>query len=239
MPAPGFISSRLDDVALLLRPDGARRGQNATLTSGMTSSTASPTSRIPPGMVIVKRTSTGKFLPATDANGDRNSAAVVTSLIAGGATTASKTISLYVKGRLIVTVTLGAGDDTTSEIVTALNANATFAAYAVASGADGSPLVVTSLEKGSDVVMKLTSNLTTLFGANGTDASGADADYRIVKSYADMLDAFGSAQEPSVETWIAGVFSASAIAAAVDGSGNSTLTGEAKAVLTRLGCKFE
>lgn len=239
--APGFLSSRVDWKSILKRPGGEREGGNVTLTSGMTSSTASPTSRIPPGMVVVKRTSTGKYLPATDVNGDRNSAAVVVSDEAADADWASKSITVTVNGKS-ATVALAAGDDTTAEVVTALNADSGFAALATASGTNGNPVTVTSREKGADVHMNVAiTTISTAFGtaAVGKNDAGADADYRIVAEYADMLDRTGAAQEPSVKTLLAGVFERAAITAAVDGSGNSTLTGEAEVVLGRRGCLFE
>lgn len=239
MPAPGFLASRLDDVAILARPDGMVRGLNATLTAGMTCSAATPTHRIPPGTVVVKRTSTGKYLPATDANGDRNAAAVVSSDAAAGGTWASKTITTTVRGKSAA-VALGAGDDTTSEVVTALNADAVFKQIAIASGADGAVLVVTSREKGADVSMNVQiTTIDTAFGTHdvGKSAVGTDADYLVTAAFADMKDRDSTAQEPSVPTYKSGVFRSASFA--VDGSGVSTLTPEAQATLARRGSTFE
>lgn len=237
MGAPGFYATRLEDVAILRRPDAVKIGRNATLTSGMTCSRMSPTYRLPPGSVVVKKTSTGKFVHSTDPSGDRNSGAVVTSAEVPDGDWASKTITLTIDGRPIVTVTLGGSDDTTSEVVTALNANPTFAAYATASGADGAVLTVTSKATGAGVNMKLTSNLLTAFGSAGKDAAGVDADYRVTREFADMKDRDGNAIEPSTMTYLAGCFNANEFA--VDGNGDSTLTGEAEAVLARRGSTFE
>ena len=68
--------------------------------------------RIFEGNVLVKRTSTGRYVEANDTNGDTNSPASVSASETADGDWASKTITVNVNGMDLVTVTLGAGDDT-------------------------------------------------------------------------------------------------------------------------------
>jgi hypothetical protein len=221
-------SFSLADVAYLYDGQGLKQGDDVLLASGQTSS-ITPNHRIPRGTVVVKKTSTGKYYLADDAsNGDRNTGAVVTASETADADWKSKTITLTINGREVVTVTLGAGDDTDAEVKDALNADATFKLWAVASVA-GSRVVITSLQTGADVVMKITSNLSTAFGANGTSAQGVDADYRVTHLPVDLKDLNAAAVDGTVPTVVAGRFRSSVL---------SNATAEAKAVLTRRGSQF-
>lgn len=241
MPAIGFQSFQLDDVAYLVDGEGKKAGNDVLLASGQ-SSNLTPAHRIPPGTVVVKRTSTGKYVFANDANGDRCAAAAVTSIIAPGATWASKIITTTVNGKAAA-VTLAGTDDTIGEVVTALNADAIFKQIAVASDAGASDfLTVTTLEKGADVQLKVSMNLDTAFATDtGTDseaeANGTDADYRVTGWWGELKDINAAAQDYMVPTLIAGKFRESVLGK--DSASVSTLTAEAKRVLIRNGSRFE
>lgn len=233
MPAPGFYSQSLADVPFLLTAEGKKAGGDVLLASGQTSS-LTPTSRIPPGTVVVKKTGDGKYYFADDAtDGDRNTAASVSSVEAGDTGWVSAVITCVIDGRTIE-VTLGGADDTTAEIVTALNGNAIFAAHLVASGTNGNPLVITSLQKGAQVSLSVSSDIDastdTGFGAAGVSDNGADADYRVTDRFGHLVDLDGTAVDDLVGTLWAGHFKRTLL---------SNLTAEAEAVLLRRGSRIE
>jgi len=196
-----------------------------------------PTYEFRSGNVVVLRTSTGKYVAANDANGDRCTPPVLTSLIPADSTWASKVITLKRKGATIVAVTLGGADDTTSEVVTALNGNAVFKANALASGADGASLVITGYQGGADAELEVSMNLTTAWttinGSNSeAQAVGADADYRVLLDTCYLVspvDTGTAADGDALAARLGRFYTTNLI----------NLTGQAKAVLTRRGSTFE
>jgi len=222
MPLPGVTSSQLSGVRFLVDNTRTVHGNDVVLDSGNTDAGSTPTSRFRPGNVIVKRTSTGRYVEADDTNGDRCTAPSVVSAEDVDGDWKGKTITLTLNGAAIVTVTLDAGDDDKTKVVTSLNASGPFRANALAS-ADGNKVKVTALQTGADVYLKVTSNLATAFGANGQEARGTDADYRVTAAYADLaID--GSAVHAPVATILRGNFDVTKLV---------NLTDEAAAVFSR------
>jgi hypothetical protein len=187
-----------------------------------------PPSRVRKGFVIVKNSLDGLFSAASDPIADRNQGATVTALQTADATWAGKTITFAIRGRSIVTVQLGANSNTDALVVADLMANATFAQF-FGAAVVGARVQITSLDTGADVVMTVTSNNPTAFGAHGTDAAGKDADYRVTAEPVDLIDPTGASANNSVKTSLKAFY----LEAALIG-----LTGEARAVLARRGALF-
>lgn len=190
-----------------------------------------------PGNILIKDTTTGKYFDDTT-SGDGSTQASVASAAAAGATWASKTVELQIDGVSIVTVTLGALDDTTSEVVTALNANGAFRANAIASGADGAVVTIKSLRKGASVHLKVIGNHADVFTIAGTAARGTDGDWVVTTEYCDQLDPLGNTKDARVSAVRAGVFDEANLVWA-GAAGAATIPEDAKRVMIARGAKFE
>ena len=226
---PGTAVRTETSRAILLSEVGAKKHSDVTIDSGQSDSGSTPTSRIREGRVVVLRTSTGRYVFADDANGDRCTPPVVTAAEAADGDWASTTITLKRNGATVVTVTLGAGDNTTNLVVTALNANAAFRANAIASASSGR-VVVTGLVGGAGESIEIVASLATAFGTAGTASdSGEDADYAVTTQATTLLDPLGVAAHALAPALAAGNF---------DESELLSLTGEAKVVLSRRGSIF-
>ena len=125
-------------------------------------------------------------------------------------------------------VTLASTDDTNAEVVAALNANADFSAIAKASESGGFVKIETR-EAGAHKYIKVTSTLSTAFGASGKEAFGKDADYAVLLQYVDLQDESGSARDGEARLARIGYF---------DESNLINLTPEARATLARRGSIF-
>lgn len=230
----GFTEFELAHKAFLI--DGSRtiQGRDVTLAGNQTTNyPASGGKRVAEGTVVVKKTGDGLYYLADDgSNGDRNAAATVASLEAADTDWdgATYTITItYPDGTVVEKALTAAGtDDSTSEMVTLINSDQTLEGHVVASGNDGQVLTITTVRKGN-VHLKVTSSLSTAFGASGQEDDGVEADYRVVTRLADTTDLAGSSYAPVVPTLLAGAF---------DESELSNLTDEAKAVLLGRGSSF-
>lgn len=228
-PLPSLAMLSQDFPKILIDGVGARNGADVIVASGQTDSGSSPTTRIRAGRVLVKRTATGKYELASSATGDRCTPPVVTAAEAADGDWASTTIKLKRNGAEVVTVTLGAGDNTTNLVVTALNADAEFRANAIAS-ASGGRVVVTGLVGGSGEAIEIVASLATAFGTAGTDSdAGEDADYRVLTDPVDLVSPTGAASDALGSNLVAGHFDESELLG---------LTAEAKVVLSRRGSRF-
>lgn len=214
------------------------QGSDVSIAGGQTI-TNTPNFRCPPGMVVVKESGDGLYYKADTADGasagDINTAAVVTSLEAADTDWDGTDIGWAVYGPdgLIESgsVTLAGTDDTTAEVVTALNANARFAEHLVASGSNGNPVVITSRKKGRISVKITQTVITTGYGASGITANGGEADYRVIMQHADLKDVEGTAMASKmVGTLLSGHFKESELL---------HLSAEAKAVFIGRGSIFE
>lgn len=211
---------------------------DAVIDSGVSDSGSTPTTLIRPGTVLVKRTSTGRYVAANDANADVPTQASVSSVAAAGATWASKIVTVVINGITIVAVTLGAADDTTAEVVTALNANAIFAANCIASGTNGNPVVIKTLRAGADVALKVFGDHADVFTVAGTFATGTDPDVIVTDAFAPVADENGTAVHAPVKALCAGYFDLSELIVAGTAGGLRTTAPIAYAVLSKLGSKW-
>lgn len=209
---------------------GRDADSQARLDSGDTDSGATPTWRIRPGNVMVKVTSSGRYVEANDTAGDAPTAPAVLAAEAGDDDWKGAVVTLWRNGVSVVAVTLGGSDNTTALVNTALNANAIFAANAIAS-ASGSPTktLITGLVGGADQTLKVTCDLASAFGANGTDDVGSDPDYVVTETEVDLQDRNGTAIHQDVPVSRLGDY---------DESELINLTSEARRVLLSRGSTF-
>lgn len=204
---------------------GSDADRSIILDSGNTDTGSTPATRFREGNVVVYKTSITQFVEANDSTGDRNTQATVTAAETADSDWRGATITCKYKGVQITVVTLATTDDTDAEVVTALNADADFAAWFVASTV-ASRVTIKSLEAGADVHIEVTSSLSTAFGASGTTAFGTDADYAITLADTDLVDSDGTAVDATVRAAVTGDF---------DESNLVNLTAEARATLSRRG----
>lgn len=195
--------------------------------------TAMRTTILRPGTVLVKKTSDGLYYSAifSDSNGDRCTAASISSATGITASWASTTQTFVVNGGASIAVTLGGADDTNDEVVTALNADATFQAAGLIADVNSSAVRVRTVQGGAHMSFKWTSSYASTFGASVASAEGygTDADYRVVEDYVDMLDESGTAGNSVAKTSMAGFYKESNLL---------NLCAEARGVLTRRGSIF-
>jgi len=225
----GLASVKLADRRILITPN-LSDGWHRTVVSEKTNvdGGSTPNTLLRPGNVLLYDAATGKYFDDA-VGGDASTPAVVD----GTATAnwASKVVTLIIDGQTIIAVTLAAGDDTAAEIVTALNANATFRAHAIASNPAGATVRVTSLRVGAEVHMKLTGDHADVFGgAAGTEARGTDGDFVVTVEFANQLNPVGVSADAKVHVVGRGHF---------DESNLINLTADAKRVLLRRGSRFE
>lgn len=232
--------------------DGSRsiQGNDVVVAGGQTTNyPASGNKRLPEGAVVVKKTGDGKYYLADLSDGatygDINTAAIVTSDQAGAAGWASKVFTWTFRSgstRSSGTITAGGADDTTAEFVTLFNADAAFRSRAIASGSNGSPLVLTTLAKG-DVELTITENVAAhaAFGggtgsAAGTTAVGAVADTRVLAREVDTVDTSGNSRDSDPTLNLkAGRF----LTTEMWGGSTATIPAESKANLIGAGSSFE
>lgn len=197
-----------------------------------------PTHRMRAGNIVILRTSTGRYVEADDANADALTPATVSAIETADAGWQSTTITTTIRGGVSFDVVLGAGDDTDAEVVTALNANAVFAANCIADESGGFVRIRT-LEAGAEAQLHVNSTLATAYGANGIADNGTDPDVRVMLELASLQDKEGTAINADANTARKGHFDESAL---IVGGAVASLTDqnyiEAKAVLLRRGSIF-
>lgn len=217
--------AELVDVAYLV--DGSRsvQAKDVTAASGQLSA-LTPNHRHPMGTVLGFRTSTSKYELADSGNVDVNQPALVAALETADADWQSSIITVSVNGVVASAVTLGAGDNTDALVVTALNADAGFAAVALASAVGG---VVQIQLLGLGDLLHVNSDLATAYGAAGIDAVSTYAAYRVATAFYDLKDIDGVAIDALVPVLEAGHFDASEL---------SSLTNDARVALLHRGSKF-
>ncbi len=222
--------------------DGSRtkQGSDVVVAGGQTIG-ATPSFRVIPGVVVVKESGDGLYYLADAADGvnagDINTAAEVTSLEPADTDwdgTVITSTAFYPDGLVAACpVTLAGTDDTTAEVVAALNANAAFANHFVASGTDGNPVVITARVKGKVTINVQQTVIATGFGTLlvGTSATGTEADYRVIAQHGDLQDLDGdAAASKPLAALTAGRFKTSELL---------HLSNEARAVLQGRGSTFE
>lgn len=203
------------------------QADSITLDSGNTDSGSTPTHRFRPGNVVIKRTSTGRFVEANDANADDLGFPSITSSGHSDANGAIKLVGNH--GTISVTTTTGTG--TEANHATDLNADADFAAYYEASSAGGE-LTITARNGGAEEWFYIhTDTIATAGFSEGEDngVTGTTPDVRVTLGYADLQDEEGTAVHADVLAARRGHF---------DESQLINLTAEAKATLASRGSIF-
>ena len=228
--------------AYLIDSSRSKPGSDVVVAGGQTTNyPATGNKRIRAGAAVVKESGDGLYYLASGADGasagDINTVALVSSAEAPDGDWASKVVTwsvFYPDGSVVSdTVTLGAGDDTVAELVTALHANVNFRNHLLATA--NTILEIRSLVKDA-VRVRISVNLTTAYGtvsgsSSYTDGTGTQADYRVITQDRDLIDVNGtSAPSHPVSTLMAGRF---------DESEMSHLSNEARAVLQGRGSTFE
>lgn len=233
---PTHSSTSRASRLVTLSDHGRETRESIILDSGNTDTGSTPNDKFRAGNVCVKRASTGRYVEANDANGDRNGQASAASLIAIGAGAASKTFKWKYKGGEEQTVTLGAGDNTAALVVTALNADADFSADLIASQASNI-LTIKTKRSGADEYFEITDGTLNDQGgvdqdtfANNTLKIGTDAEYRVTLEFAELKDADGTAVHDEVLAARVGHFKKANLI---------NLTAEAEATLRKWGSIFE
>jgi len=224
---PGIFSSTITPRKILLDESLSVHGDQIVLDSGNTDSGATPTHRMRPGNVVIKRASTGRYVEANDTNADGLTAPAITSSSHADTTDVIALVGNH--GSISVTVSTGTG--TEANCATDLNADADFAAFYTASSAAGE-LTITANRGGADEWFYIAAATAAGMGfAEGVDnyVSGADPDVRVVCEAGDLQDPDGTAQHAPATNLIRGYF---------DESQLINLTGAAKEVLSRRGSIF-
>jgi|GEM_PF-3796544 len=216
---PGIVTAKkpkrmaLDSVQIgQMRFGGPIKIKSGTTDSGHTGMTSVLR---PGGMFVAEAGATGLFVPVSDwVGGERGTAAVLTSAEAPDTDWDVSVMKLFRNGVQVASVTLAATDDTTSEVVTALNANASFRNHALASGLDAAVLVITDVLGIGALSIEI--NLLSAYAtANGAASSVAHAvnvlpDVRVIAEEVAMRDASGESIDGFCsENYEAGLFRAS------------------------------
>lgn len=224
---PHFTSQTFSDRVIILNPGLELQGPDVVLSSDNTDAGSTPTYLFRKGNVVVLRTSTGEYVEANDANGDRNAAAAITT--SGHSDGNGDIVVVGKHGTISVTTSTGSGTEANN--ATDLNADAAFAAHYVASSAAGE-LTITSRNVGEDEWFYIdTSTMATAGFAEGVGngVQGTTADYRITAADASLQNALGTARDQPVANFVRGWF---------DESNLINLTAEARAVFVQRGSLF-
>lgn len=219
------------------------QGNDVRLKGGVTTDFPQTGGKVmPAGAVVVKKTADGLYYLADDAaNGDRNTAAVVTSAEKPDADWKDKVLSwevslpsgLKVSGTVTAS---GSDDDTIAEWVSLLNTDPGFAAYLVASDSGADDLLVITTRATGRVAVYVSIDLDTAYATDDGSSSsasdeGTEADYRVTCEQRSLVGMDGASRNSdAVPTLRAGNF---------DESELTGLTLEAKAVLMGRGSLFE
>lgn len=224
---PGLFSSTITPRKITLDDSLSVFGDQVVLDSGNTDSGATPTHRLRPGNVVVKRTSTGRYVEANDANADTGTAPSITTTSHSDGNGVIKLVGNH--GTISVTTTTGAGSEANN--ATDLNADANFAAHYTASSAGGELTITANRSAADEWFYMHTDTMATASFAEGVDnaSTGADPDVRVVVEAGDLQDPDGTAQHAPAVNLVRGYF---------DESQLINLTGQAKEVLARRGSIF-
>ena len=223
---PHFSSESVSTRKVLIDRLIPTQEEEIVIDSSNTDSGSTPTYRFRAGNVVVKRTSTGRYVEANDTNADVSTAATITS---SGHTDATDVIKL-VGNHGTISVTVSTGTGTEANCATDLNADSDFAAHYTASSSGGE-LTITSNEVGDDEWFYIHSDTHANYGFSEGTANGVTAgepDVWVTLANCD-LELDGTAVHAGVLATRVGHF---------DESNHTNLTAEAKAVLIANGSKF-
>lgn len=228
MIIPHYSSTTLTGRRVLVDNLIDPRISTVTLDSGNTDANGTPTHRIRPGNVVVRRASTGRYVEANDTNGDR---AVAPTKSTTSHTDGNGVIKLVGNhGTISVTTTTGTGTEANN--ATDLNADADFAAHYTASSAGGELTITANRGGKSEWFYIHTDTMSTAPFTEGEDngVAGEDADFRVVLDFVDLKDEEGTACHGDAKVAWTGHF---------DASNLINLTPEARATLAARGAKFD
>lgn len=193
----GTASIDLNDKRVLLKAPPPEARDVVVSDSANVDSGATPTTMLPPGTILLEGASDGIYYD--DASGGAISTqAAVESAEDVDSDWSGKTFTLTINGVDIVTVTHSTGTPAAADMVTDLNGDATFRAHAIATVSNTTKITVTALEPGAHIHLKMTSNLTTAFGASGTEDRGTDGKWVVTTKHVNQLDPTGTAKDARV-----------------------------------------
>jgi hypothetical protein len=225
---PGIYEQTLTPPRHRITDEALKRGSEVVLDSSNTDSGNTPTYRMRPGNVVVKRTSTGRYVEATDSNADTGTAPSITSSSHSDANGEIKLVGNH--GTISVTTSTGTG--TEANHVTDLNGDADFAAFYTASSGGGELTIAANRAAADEWFYIHADTIATAGFAEGPSNSntGTDPDVRVLEDFSsDLQDLDGSAQHGTACTSLAGHYDESALI---------NLTGQAREVLARRGSIF-
>lgn len=206
------------------------------LDSGNTDAGSTVSSWFRPGNVVVKRTSTGRYVEADDSNADDNTAPAITSSSHSDGNGVIALVGNH--GTISVTTTTGSGTEANN--ATDLNADAAFAAHYVASSAGGE-LTITARRAAADEWFYIDSSTmaTASFSEGEANTSrGTDADVRITEAAVSLADDAGTARNMAVKASYLGDYDESALIVGGAFTTTTAIPQQYKDVLIRRGCRF-
>ncbi len=224
---PRSVTTSIPSRRVLLSDFGKETDTSVLSDSSNADATNTPTTRVRKGNVLVKQTSTGRFVEANDANADTSTQASITSSSHADGNGVIKIVGS--RGTISVTTTTGTG--TEANHATDLNADQEFAASYVASSAGGE-LTIKALRAGPEEWFYIHADTIATAGfSEGVDngVKGTDPEVVVTLRDIDQVDEDGTAVHAEVEVRRKGHF---------DESNLINLTDEARAVLVRRGSIF-
>lgn len=199
--------------------------------SEVSDSGSTPTTRLRAGQVLIRRTSTGRYVLATDSDADAISQAQVDSVEAPDSDWTGKVITVTIDGVTVAAVTLGTITDLNSAIAD-LNGTEGLAGGFVQAGlfaqASSTNLGIVCKRPGP-IKLGVSANLATAYGDVEVTDEANDPDVVVTKKPVDLVNEFGTAAHAVAEVARQGRFIEANLL---------NLTGEAKAVLRRRGSHF-
>lgn len=224
---PHFTSTTIAGREVLIDDSINTQADEITLDSGNADSGSSPTTLFRPGNVVIKRTSTLRFVEANDANADDLGSPTISTTSHTDGNGVIKLVGNH--GTISVTTTTGSGTEANN--ATDLNANADFAAFYTASSGTGELTITANAGGEGEWFYIHTDTMATAPFAEGEDngVSGTTPDVRVTGAYASLIDDEGTAVHASVLAYRSGYF---------DESQLINLTPAAKAILVSRGAVF-
>lgn len=225
---PGIYEQSLTYPRHRINDEGLVLGDDVVLDSGNTDSGNTPTYRMRPGNVVIKRTSTGRYVEANDSNADSGTAPAITSSSHSDGNGVIEIVGNH--GTISVTTSTGSGTEANN--ATDLNADGQFAAFYTASSAGGELTITANRAAADEWFYMGTNTMATASFSEGPDnvSKGADPDVRVLEDFgSDLQDLDGNAIHGVAKTSLAGHYDESALI---------NLTGQAKEVLARRGAIF-
>ncbi len=226
---PGIYTQEHEERRYLVDHQGLVRGKDVVVDERATGALP-PTDRILPGSVIVRVRGGERYVEATSPLGEQSQPASVSALGPADPAWAGTQVTVTHAPGLGLLVPLGPQAVDGPSVVLALNQDPAFAARYLADLGPAGRVRVRTREAGAQAYLRVQSSLQAAFGVDGASGSGADADYRVTDSLAELRELQGGRRIPAVvATLFAGHFVEPALL---------HLTPEARVVLSRRGSIF-